>query len=102
MPASPFPTPNLLAKVVDLIDKVPMEDRDTEGDVYEYMLSQIATAGQNCQFRTPRHIISLAVECYLSLGLHLAAYIAHKAYENARETTASTSSVPIPAYCCGI
>lgn len=57
-----IPTPQLLAKVVDLIDKVPMEDRDTKGDLYEYMLSKIATAGQNGQFRTPRHIIRLMVE----------------------------------------
>jgi type I restriction enzyme M protein len=54
--------PALLAKVVDLIDKVPMEDRDTKGDLYEYMLAKIATAGQNGQFRTPRHIIQLMVE----------------------------------------
>jgi len=57
-----IPTPALLAKVVDLIDAVPMEDRDTKGDLYEYMLSKIATAGQNGQFRTPRHIIRLMVE----------------------------------------
>jgi type I restriction enzyme M protein len=57
-----IPSPGLLVKVVDLIDKLPMEDRDTKGDVYEYMLSKIATAGQNGQFRTPRHIIRLMVE----------------------------------------
>src|SRR5438309_1705503 len=57
-----IPTPALLAKVVDLLDAVPMEDRDTKGDVYEYMLGKIATAGQNGQFRTPRHIIRLMVE----------------------------------------
>ena len=57
-----IPTPALLAKVVDLIDQVPMEDRDTKGDLYEYMLGKIATAGQNGQFRTPRHIIRLMVE----------------------------------------
>lgn len=57
-----IPTPALLAKVVDLLDKVPMEDRDTKGDLYEYMLGKIATAGQNGQFRTPRHIIQLMVE----------------------------------------
>ncbi|MEX2431033.1 MAG: N-6 DNA methylase, partial [Dehalococcoidia bacterium] len=57
-----IPTPALLAKVVDLLDSVPMEDRDTKGDVYEYMLAKIATAGQNGQFRTPRHIIRLMVE----------------------------------------
>src|SRR5688500_12057937 len=57
-----IPTPGLLAKVVDLIDHVPMADRDTKGDLYEYMLGKIATAGQNGQFRTPRHIIELMVE----------------------------------------
>jgi type I restriction enzyme M protein len=57
-----IPTPALLAKVVDLLDAVPMEDRDTKGDLYEYMLGKIATAGQNGQFRTPRHIIRMMVE----------------------------------------
>lgn len=56
-----IPTPALLAKVVDLLDDVPMEGRDTKGDVYEYMLGKIASAGQNGQFRTPRHIIELMV-----------------------------------------
>ena len=56
-----IPTPALLSKVVDLLDHIPMEDRDTKGDVYEYMLSKIASAGQNGQFRTPRHIIQLMV-----------------------------------------
>ena len=50
------------AKVVDLLADIPMEDRDTKGDLYEYMLSKIASAGQNGQFRTPRHIIELMVE----------------------------------------
>lgn len=57
-----IPTPGLLDRVVQMIDAVPMEDRDTKGDVYEYMLAKIATAGQNGQFRTPRHIIRLMVE----------------------------------------
>jgi type I restriction enzyme M protein len=57
-----IPTPGLLAKVVDMLDHVPMEDRDTKGDLYEYMLGKIASAGQNGQFRTPRHIIQLMVE----------------------------------------
>jgi type I restriction enzyme M protein len=57
-----IPTPALLAKVVDMIGEVPMEDRDTKGDLYEYMLGKIASAGQNGQFRTPRHIIRLMVE----------------------------------------
>jgi type I restriction enzyme M protein len=57
-----IPTPALLARVVDMIDQLPLEDRDTKGDLYEYMLAKIATAGQNGQFRTPRHIIRLMVE----------------------------------------
>lgn len=57
-----IPTPNLLEKVVTMISDIPMEDRDTKGDVYEYLLSKIATAGQNGQFRTPRHIIKMMVE----------------------------------------
>jgi type I restriction enzyme M protein len=56
-----IPTPALLSRVVDMLDDIPMEGRDTKGDVYEYMLSKIATAGQNGQFRTPRHIIELMV-----------------------------------------
>jgi type I restriction enzyme M protein len=56
-----IPTPALLAKVVDLLDAVPMADRDTKGDIYEYMLGKLATAGTNGQFRTPRHIIELMV-----------------------------------------
>ena len=57
-----IPTPALLVKVVDMIAALPMQGRDTKGDLYEYMLSKIATAGQNGQFRTPRHIIQLMVE----------------------------------------
>ena len=57
-----IPTPALLSKVVDMLDHVPMHDRDTKGDLYEYMLGKIASAGQNGQFRTPRHIIKLMVE----------------------------------------
>ncbi len=57
-----IPTPALLAKVVELVDDIPMDDRDTKGDVYEYMLGKIASAGQNGQFRTPRHIIKMMVD----------------------------------------
>jgi type I restriction enzyme M protein len=57
-----FSNAALLAKAVEMLDKIPMEDRDTKGDLYEYMLGKIATAGQNGQFRTPRHIIQLMVE----------------------------------------
>jgi type I restriction enzyme M protein len=55
-------TPNLLAKVVAMLDELPATEQDTKGDLYEYMLGKIATAGQNGQFRTPRHIIALMVE----------------------------------------
>ncbi|MEL4356469.1 MULTISPECIES: type I restriction-modification system subunit M [unclassified Luteococcus] len=59
-----FTIPNaaLLSKVVDLVDTIPMENRDTNGDLYEYLLSKIASAGVNGQFRTPRHIIQLMVD----------------------------------------
>lgn len=54
-------TPKLLDKVVQQIDKLPLDNRDTKGDLYEYMLSKIAEAGTNGQFRTPRHIIRMMV-----------------------------------------
>ena len=38
------------------------EKRDSKGDLYEYLLSKVATAGTNGQFRTPRHIIKMMVE----------------------------------------
>jgi type I restriction enzyme M protein len=56
-----IPTPNLLAKAVDILGELPMGEKDVKGDLYEYMLGKIATAGQNGQFRTPRHIIQLMV-----------------------------------------
>ena len=57
-----MPTPRVLANVVDQLDSIDMSDADTKGDLYEYMLGKIASAGQNGQFRTPRHIIKLMVE----------------------------------------
>jgi type I restriction enzyme M protein len=57
-----MPTPRVLASVVDQLDSIDMADRDTKGDLYEYMLGKIASAGQNGQFRTPRHIIKLMVD----------------------------------------
>ena len=57
-----IPTSKLLDKVVQQIDKLPLEKKDTKGDLYEYMLSKIAEAGTNGQFRTPRHIIRMMVE----------------------------------------
>ncbi|TAF78487.1 MAG: SAM-dependent DNA methyltransferase [Sphingobacteriales bacterium] len=57
-----IPTPRLLAQVVEMLSNINMADRDTKGDVYEYLLSKIASAGQNGQFRTPRHIIRMMVD----------------------------------------
>jgi type I restriction enzyme M protein len=57
-----MPTARVLANVVDQLDSIDMADSDTKGDLYEYMLGKIATAGQNGQFRTPRHIIKLMVD----------------------------------------
>lgn len=57
-----IPTARLLDQVVDMIDQISMDDRDTKGDLYEYLLSKIASAGTNGQFRTPRHIIKMMVE----------------------------------------
>jgi type I restriction enzyme M protein len=56
-----IPTPALLAKVVDMVAHIPMDRRDTNGDLYEYMLSKLSTSGTNGQFRTPRHLIELMV-----------------------------------------
>ncbi|MCP1311893.1 type I restriction-modification system subunit M [Paenibacillus tyrfis] len=56
-----IPTPNMLVRIVEGIDTIDMKDRDTKGDLYEYLLSKVATAGTNGQFRTPRHIIEMMV-----------------------------------------
>ncbi|MCP3776546.1 type I restriction-modification system subunit M [Paenibacillus sp. MZ04-78.2] len=56
-----IPTPQMLTKIVDGIDGIDMEKRDAKGDLYEYLLSKVATAGTNGQFRTPRHIIEMMV-----------------------------------------
>jgi len=52
----------LLDKAVQMIDEIDQADQDTKGDLYEYLLSKIASAGQNGQFRTPRHIIKMMVD----------------------------------------
>lgn len=57
-----IPTPQMLSKIVDGIDKLNLEDRDAKGDLYEYLLSKLSQAGTNGQFRTPRHIIRMMVE----------------------------------------
>ena len=55
-------TPKLLDQVVELIDAIDMKDRDTKGDLYEYMLSKIASAGTHGPSRTPRHLIRMMVD----------------------------------------
>jgi len=62
-----IPTPQLLTKIVDSLDEIYESinkdlKKDTKGDIYEYLLSKISTAGRNGQFRTPRHIIRMMVE----------------------------------------
>jgi len=60
-----LPTPLLLSKVVDSLDEIyeiMNATLDIRGDVYEYLLNKIASAGRNGQFRTPRHIIRMMVE----------------------------------------
>ncbi len=62
-----LPTPLLLSRVVDSLDEIyslmgQSTEVDIRGDVYEYLLSKISTAGRNGQFRTPRHIIRMMVE----------------------------------------
>lgn len=54
--------PSLLVSAVNMIDKLPITEGDTKGDLYEYLLSKLTTAGINGQFRTPRHIIRFMVE----------------------------------------
>ncbi len=120
-----MPTPRVLANVVDQLDGIDMVDSDTKGDLYEYMLGKIASAGQNGQFRTPRHIIQLMVDmtapgadgCHLRPGLrhrrlpgrrvgstcattirsHLREARAAASTSTAACSTASTSTAP----CCG-
>lgn len=54
-----IPSANLLHRAVEIIDGlfVTSRNEDTIGDIYEMLLSEIAEAGKNGQFRTPRHII---------------------------------------------
>lgn len=62
-----IPTPLMLDKIVTAMDEIyvqaeQLHDADVRGDIYEYLLSKIATAGVNGQFRTPRHIIRMMVD----------------------------------------
>lgn len=53
---------SVLTAAVELINKLPLTDSDVKGDIYEYLLSKLTTAGINGQFRTPRHIIDSMIE----------------------------------------
>ena len=55
-------SPRTLVKIVEGINALDMNNRDTMGDVYEYVLGKMAASGNNGQFRTPRHIIRMMVE----------------------------------------
>lgn len=61
-----IPTPQLLEKIITALDDImsnpAYQKKDMRGDVYEYLLSKLATSGTNGQFRTPRHIIRMMVE----------------------------------------
>jgi type I restriction enzyme M protein len=57
-----IPSAKLLTQVVDMLDSINMQDKDTKGDLYEYLLSKLQQSGVNGQFRTPRNIIQLMVE----------------------------------------
>ncbi|MFC6333315.1 N-6 DNA methylase [Paenibacillus septentrionalis] len=60
-----IPTPQVLEKIITGLDELyehEIQDLDMQGDLYEYMLGKLATAGQNGQFRTPKHIRDLMVQ----------------------------------------
>ncbi|MEI7989447.1 MAG: class I SAM-dependent DNA methyltransferase, partial [Chloroflexota bacterium] len=56
--------PSLLIEACKLIDQMEIagQQQDVQGDLYEYLLSKLNTAGRNGQFRTPRHIIRMMVQ----------------------------------------
>tara|TARA_B110000211_G_scaffold204823_1_gene238696 strand:- start:19926 stop:21596 length:1671 start_codon:yes stop_codon:yes gene_type:complete len=54
--------PSLLVKAVEMVNDLPLDKTDTKGDLYEYLLSKLTTAGINGQFRTPRHIIRAMID----------------------------------------
>lgn len=54
--------PDKLSKIIEGIDKLELDEEDSKGDLYEYMLSKLQSSGANGQFRTPRHIIRMMVE----------------------------------------
>ena len=59
-----IPKPSLVQEAVNIINElnITAQNQDTQGDIYEYLLSELKTSGKNAQFRTPRHIIRMMVE----------------------------------------
>lgn len=59
-----LPTASLLIEAVNIINDLHIKEQnqDAQGDIYEYLLSELQTAGKNGQFRTPRHVIKMMVE----------------------------------------
>jgi type I restriction enzyme M protein len=57
--------PSLLVKAITMVDELPLTQGDTKGDLYEYLLSKLTTAGINGQFRSPRHIIQAMIDVLL-------------------------------------
>ena len=62
-----IPTPQVLQKIITGLEDLyehDISDLDMQGDLYEYMLGKLSTAGQNGQFRTPKHIREMMVELF--------------------------------------
>lgn len=57
-----IPTPKVLAVCVDELQGIDMSNKDIMGDVYEYCLNKMSSAGKLGQFRTPRHIVDMMVK----------------------------------------
>src|SRR5690606_17673101 len=53
---------SVLTSAVEMVNDLPLTQSDAKGDIYEYLLSKLTTAGINGQFRTPRHIIDAMIE----------------------------------------
>lgn len=53
---------SVLVSAIEMVDNLPLNQSDVKGDIYEYLLSKLTTAGINGQFRTPRHIIDTMIE----------------------------------------
>jgi type I restriction enzyme M protein len=59
-----IPKPSLIQEAVQIIDGLNLsaQGMDVQGDIYEYLLSEISQSGKNGQFRTPRHVIRMIVD----------------------------------------